>query len=200
MNKEAIKGAHNRTPKPRLTDAQRRIAEDNLALVHWYLARNPRYVEHFGYDDAFQIGCLGLMKAARNFDPARGTFATIGVMEMQHALGSVLRREACKKRRPQGEVISLDARCAASGLADGVAAPSILADREPCAAKQHHQPHVNLASESQSIIITSNAGSKITLARHGRANGTKIAEARAECAHDDKYDFATGAMVALWCR
>lgn len=52
--------------------------EDNLGLVHLCARRfMGRGIE---YDDLFQAGCVGLVKAAENFDPNRGVrFSTYAV-------------------------------------------------------------------------------------------------------------------------
>lgn len=55
-----------------------RIVENNLGLVHACANRfKGRGVE---YDDLFQAGCVGLIKAADNFDESRGfSFSTYAV-------------------------------------------------------------------------------------------------------------------------
>ena len=54
------------------------IVEKNLGLVHSCVKRfKGRGVE---YDDLFQAGCVGLIKAADNFDESRGfSFSTYAV-------------------------------------------------------------------------------------------------------------------------
>ena len=54
------------------------IVEKNLGLVHSCAKRfTGRGVE---YDDLFQAGCVGLIKAADNFDESRGfSFSTYAV-------------------------------------------------------------------------------------------------------------------------
>lgn len=56
---------------------------DNLALVTW-LIKKYIYVESKDYEDVFQEGCVGLVKAARNFDENRGikfsTFASTYIL------------------------------------------------------------------------------------------------------------------------
>lgn len=54
------------------------LIENNLGLVHACANRfRGRGVE---YDDLFQAGCVGIIKAADNFDPSRGfTFSTYAV-------------------------------------------------------------------------------------------------------------------------
>lgn len=54
------------------------LVENNLGLVHACANRfRGRGVE---YDDLFQAGCIGIIKAADNFDPSRGfSFSTYAV-------------------------------------------------------------------------------------------------------------------------
>jgi RNA polymerase sporulation-specific sigma factor len=60
------------------TEAQNRLVEENIGLVHWALRR-------FGgrgcdMEELFQVGAVGLVKAARRFDAARGlAFSTYAV-------------------------------------------------------------------------------------------------------------------------
>lgn len=54
------------------------IIEDNLRLVHSCCRRFAE--KGIEYDDLFQAGCLGLIKAAKGFDPDRGCmFSTYAV-------------------------------------------------------------------------------------------------------------------------
>ena len=57
---------------------QERFIEENLGLVHLCARRfSGKGVE---YEDLFQAGCVGLVKAAENFDSARGVkFSTYAV-------------------------------------------------------------------------------------------------------------------------
>ena len=59
-------------------DENREIINDNLGLVHSCAKRfRGRGIE---YDDLFQAGCVGLVKAADNFDPTLGyRFSTYAV-------------------------------------------------------------------------------------------------------------------------
>ena len=50
----------------------RPLAEENLGLVHLCAGRfKNRGIE---YDELFSAGCVGLLKAAKAFDPQRGTY------------------------------------------------------------------------------------------------------------------------------
>lgn len=58
-------------------EARNRIVESNIGLVHNAI---KRYSRGGSYDDLFQMGSIGLMKAAEKFDPDKGvkfsTYAT----------------------------------------------------------------------------------------------------------------------------
>lgn len=58
--------------------AQKRAVEENIGLVHLCARRfQGKGIE---YDDLFQAGCVGLVKAAENFDTSRGVkFSTYAV-------------------------------------------------------------------------------------------------------------------------
>ena len=60
------------------TGAEQRLIEDNLGLVHACCRRMTG--RGMDYDDLYGAGCLGLCKAAKGFDPARGLcFSTYAV-------------------------------------------------------------------------------------------------------------------------
>ena len=60
------------------TNARQALIEGNLRLVLSVIQRFEKRGE--SPDDLFQVGCIGLMKAIRNFDPTKGVrFSTYGV-------------------------------------------------------------------------------------------------------------------------
>ena len=59
-------------------NARQALIEGNLRLVLSVIQRFEKRGE--SPDDLFQVGCIGLMKAIRNFDPTKGVrFSTYGV-------------------------------------------------------------------------------------------------------------------------
>lgn len=61
-----------------IKDKRNTIVENNLGLVH--SCANKFRGRGVDYDDLYQAGCLGLIKAADNFDPERGfNFSTYAV-------------------------------------------------------------------------------------------------------------------------
>lgn len=61
------------------------------------------------YEDAFQIGCLGLTKALKAYDPAKGAFSTIATMAIEYELKDSFRYYNRKSRRGCNKHVSLDA-------------------------------------------------------------------------------------------
>ena len=79
--------------------AAKRAVEENIGLVHLCARRfSGKGIE---YDDLFQAGCVGLVKAAENFDTERGVkFSTYAVPVM---LGQRAQQEADQLREENGE-------------------------------------------------------------------------------------------------
>lgn len=82
-----------------LSAAQRKLVEDNIGLVRLHLRRNVHNI-HRGrsgreYDDLFQEGCTGLIKAARGYDPDCGiAFAAYALARIHTAVSEALLRDA----------------------------------------------------------------------------------------------------------
>ncbi len=57
-----------------MTSEQKKLVEDNLALVHHIMKQIP-YVQE-SYDDYYQWGVYGLCLAASRYDETRGEFST----------------------------------------------------------------------------------------------------------------------------
>ena len=97
-----------------LTDDQRRLVRDNLGLVGVHLRRHVRGLDaprrHREWEDLFQEGCLGLMRAAVAFDPARGIpFAAFALPRIHNAVSCALEEKFSmfaspkrRRRRPGG--------------------------------------------------------------------------------------------------
>ena len=89
-----------------LTDSQRALVEENLGLISYAMKKLPLYL--FDYEDAFQIGAIGLMKAAYAFDPERNLkFATFAVPCIVNELRMALRH--INSSNPPGRTCSYDA-------------------------------------------------------------------------------------------
>lgn len=67
-----------------MTDAQKKLVEDNLPLAYWYAHKwRNRLIEE---EDREQIAMLGMCKAAIAYDPSRGAFSTVAAKYMRLAL------------------------------------------------------------------------------------------------------------------
>lgn len=86
----------------RLTAAQQRLVEENLAVVERVLRFNVRVnpcIVGLSYEDLYQEGCVWLCKAALTFDPARGSFASYARQVVQNGLVSYCRNLTGKQSR-----------------------------------------------------------------------------------------------------
>lgn len=90
-----------------LTDSQRKLVEENLGLVAFALRKVPLCFFD-SREDAYQIGSIGLMKAARSYDPERKVlFATYAMPCIMNELRMALRH--INTSNPAGRVCSYDA-------------------------------------------------------------------------------------------
>ena len=81
---------------PRLSASQRALVQGNLGLVGVHLRRHvPNLTvvrRDREYDDLFQEGCLGLMRAAARWDPASGIpFAAYALPRIHNAISTALK-------------------------------------------------------------------------------------------------------------
>ena len=88
-----------------LTPAQRARVRNNLGLVASYLRRSttipPQPMSRCEYDDLFQEGTLGLMRAAVRYDPARDkTFAAFALKHIHGAVSRALAERFATIRVP----------------------------------------------------------------------------------------------------
>ncbi|QQE75702.1 sigma-70 family RNA polymerase sigma factor [Brevibacillus composti] len=82
------------------------LVQDNLSFVHFIL---KKYYppEGYDYDDLYQIGCIGLVKAAKKFDPSLGyQFTTYAAYWIENELKKMIRTQKAVKRT--GDVFSMD--------------------------------------------------------------------------------------------
>ena len=74
-----------------LTEAQRTLVEENIGLISYAMKKLPIYLFD-SPEDAFQIGTIGLMKAARSFEPSRNIlFSTYAIPCIVNELRMALR-------------------------------------------------------------------------------------------------------------
>ncbi|XOS91834.1 sigma-70 family RNA polymerase sigma factor [Brevibacillus laterosporus] len=82
------------------------LVQNHLSFVHFILKKYyPR--AGFDYDDFFQIGCIGLVKAAQRFDATLGfKFTTYSAYWIENELKKAIRWQKAVKRT--GHVISME--------------------------------------------------------------------------------------------
>ena len=86
----------------RLTAAQQRLVEENLAVVEralWFDVRVNPYIVGLSYEDLYQEGCVWLCNAALTFDPVRGSFASYARRVVQNGLVGYCRNVLSKHQR-----------------------------------------------------------------------------------------------------
>lgn len=89
-----------------LSDAQQIMVEENLGLVRAVLSRcvnNPGSMGIYSYNDLFQIGCIGLCKAAAQYQPGRAVFSTYAYIAIRNHIYNAL---AYATYRQEKEVLS----------------------------------------------------------------------------------------------
>lgn len=90
-----------------LSDAQKNLVQKNLGLIAVHLKRRLPHERSRPdgpdrWDDLFQDGCLGLMRAARTFDPERGVpFAAYALSRIHQAISGSVRRRDSSVRVPE---------------------------------------------------------------------------------------------------
>ncbi len=103
-----------RVDDDRMTDEQRRLVEENMGLVGLHIRRHvgglDRPTRDREWDDLFQEGCLGLVRAAKSFDAGKGvSFSAYAMRRIQAAVHQALGesfatvRVPVRARRGQGE-------------------------------------------------------------------------------------------------
>ena len=97
--------------KQTLTAQQRELVEQNLRLVPYVIKKMGLYSDNRmdTYQDLIQIGNLGLIRAACKYNPARGAFSTIAVVEIQGEFFRYFRSKKSNKRKANEGALSLDA-------------------------------------------------------------------------------------------
>ena len=90
-----------------MTNQAMKIVEDNISLVHFTIKKYVAYA--IGDDDAYQMGCIGLIKAAESFDENKGsTFSTFAVNWIRFEVLKYYRSNRAKKRCANYNAISLN--------------------------------------------------------------------------------------------
>ena len=98
-----------RSTPQRLTDAQRRLVEENLRLVGYTLNKYyPISIPEGETEDFNSIGCIGLCRAAAHYNPEEGPFAPYAIQSIRREI----RREFVDRyraKRKHEALLTLDA-------------------------------------------------------------------------------------------
>lgn len=130
-----------------LTEAQQKLVADNEKLIYYALSK-------FGYplDEFYDVGAIGLCKAAKIYNPKKGSFANTAIMQIRSACNGELAR-AKRHKRPQYP-ISLETPVKAKGgdsnltLGDVLPSPS------------------NMVDEAEAMMEATSLLSKLKCSRH----------------------------------
>lgn len=110
----------------RLNDEQRRLVEENTALVGFTMAKYfPNTIPEGEWEDFAQIGTIGLCKAALKYDTEKGKFSGYAV----EAIRREIKREFIDRyrvKRKHEALLTLEAR-----TDDDRALEEVLADDQP---------------------------------------------------------------------
>ena len=85
-----------------LDRGQQKLVEDNMGLVGLVIRDNVNDANHLGmftYDDIFQIGCIGLSKAALNHKPERSRFSSYAYAAIRNEIYDALDYAYYRQRR-----------------------------------------------------------------------------------------------------
>lgn len=76
----------------RLTPEQAKKVEGNLGLIRFALRNHPSlWMNRLDEEEAFQVGSLGLMRAAQKYDPMKGQFSTYALWWIKQSLRVAVR-------------------------------------------------------------------------------------------------------------
>lgn len=87
-----------------------KLVENNLGLVHHAL-KNIYIDPQWGadYEDLFQIGCIGLLKASKDFDERKGyRFSTLAHLYIRREIYSFTKSQSRIKRGNGKSIVSID--------------------------------------------------------------------------------------------
>ena len=89
-----------------MTSEQNKLVEDGIGLVVFTIAK---YFPSMKYDeDMFQVGCIGLIKAAKSFDPEKNSFSSHAVRCISGTLIHEYHRQNALKRKSFKDAVYLE--------------------------------------------------------------------------------------------
>ena len=87
-----------------LPDKRNSVIEGNMGLVGKVIKDKVRDIRGLGiytYDDLFQIGCLGLCKAADTYKPGKGRFSTYAYVLIRNEVFDAIEYATLRRRREE---------------------------------------------------------------------------------------------------
>jgi len=84
-----------------LNENQKKMVEENKGLVGTVIKNNVRNVNSLGiftYDDIFQIGCEGLIKAVKKYAPGETKFSTFAYIFIRNEIFNALDYATVRRR------------------------------------------------------------------------------------------------------
>lgn len=89
-----------------MTEEQLKLVEDNIKLVNYFINRYYHWIQ--GSEDAYQLGCLGLVKAAQKWNPERGAFSHFAGLMIRREINQAIQYCNRQMRKADEPVASLD--------------------------------------------------------------------------------------------
>ena len=103
----------------KLTPEQAALVEENDKLVPFILQKYfPRLYRSDNLDDWMQIGRIGLINAARIYDPGKGAFSSVAGRCIHNSIRQELRMARMQKRIPDQLICSFDETIPGNGDKD----------------------------------------------------------------------------------
>ena len=87
-----------------LNEMQQKLVEDNMGLVGTVIKENVKNVNKLGiftYQDIFQIGCVGLTKAAMNYKSGKDKFSTCAYIYIRNEIFGALDYATVRRRKEE---------------------------------------------------------------------------------------------------
>jgi len=87
-----------------LNDMKQKLVEDNMGLIGTVIKENVKNVNNLGiftYQDIFQIGCVGLTKAAMNYKPGKDKFSTCAYIYIRNEIFNALDYATVRRRNEE---------------------------------------------------------------------------------------------------
>lgn len=96
-------------------------AEEHIGLVGTIAKKYAKYFTQYEYDDLFQMGCIGLMKACKSFDKSKGyAFSTLAYRCIKNAIQREVERGKSVNENGDFKVYSLDYESQKDGYYKGI--------------------------------------------------------------------------------